>query len=177
MNHDGCCAEAPERRFVKEPQLARCIYSRPGNLALGRPARQSSCYGGLDAHVGVDGNTDGGDPRCCTSTQQDPQAWWEVDLGDFATLHMVKIWNRTDEPPDQTMARDKYSNRLVPSWIMASHRAGQESEIPNFKGSFLGRFPLVSADFWTSDHLSERSRSVDAFVGTRARGTLTLKRR
>ena len=56
-------------------------------------------------------------------------------------------------------------------------RAGQESEIPNFKGSFLGRFPLVSADFWTSDHLSERSRSVDVFLVTRARGTLTLKRR
>ena len=56
-------------------------------------------------------------------------------------------------------------------------RAAKESEIPNFKGSFLGRFPLVSADFWTSDHLSERSRSVDAFSGTRARGTLTLKRR
>jgi len=55
--------------------------------------------------------------------------------------------------------------------------AGQECEIPNFKGSSLGRFPLVSADFWTSDHLSERSRSVDAFPGTRARGTLTLKRR
>ncbi|KAH8072550.1 hypothetical protein JL720_11115 [Aureococcus anophagefferens] len=47
----------------------------------------------------------------------------------------------------------------------------KESEIPNFKGSFLGRFPLVSADFWTSDHLSERSRSVDAFPGTRARNT------
>ena len=56
-------------------------------------------------------------------------------------------------------------------------RAGQGSEIPNFKASYLGRFPLVSADFWTSDHLSERSRSVDAFSGTRARGTLTLKRR
>ena len=56
-------------------------------------------------------------------------------------------------------------------------RAAQESEIPNFKGSYLGHFPLVSADFWTSDHLSERSRSVDAFSGTRARGTLTLKRR
>jgi hypothetical protein len=55
-------------------------------------------------------------------------------------------------------------------------RAGKESEIPNFKGSYLGRFPLVSADFWTSDHLSERSRSMDAFSGTRARGTLTLKR-
>ena len=55
--------------------------------------------------------------------------------------------------------------------------AAKESEIPNFKGSYLGRFPLVSADFWTSDHLLERSRSVDAFSGTRARGTLTLKRR
>ena len=54
--------------------------------------------------------------------------------------------------------------------------AAKESDIPNFKGSFLGRFPLVLADFWTSDRLSERSRSVDAFSGTRARGTLTLKR-
>jgi hypothetical protein len=58
----------------------------------------------------------------------------------------------------------------------ARSRAGKESEIPNFKDSSLGRFPLVSADFWTSDHLSERSRSVNAFTGTRARGTLTLKR-
>ena len=59
----------------------------------------------------------------------------------------------------------------------ARARAGQESEIPNFKGSFLGRFPLVLADFWTTDRLSERSRSVDALPGTRARGRLTLKRR
>ena len=59
---------------------------------------------------------------------------------------------------------------------MAGSRAPKESEIPNVKGSDLGRFPLVSADFWTNDHLSERSRSVDAFSGTRARGTLMLKR-
>ena len=58
----------------------------------------------------------------------------------------------------------------------ARDRAGKESEIPNFKASYLGQFPLVSADFWTSDHLSERSRSMDAFSGTRARGTLMLKR-
>ena len=55
--------------------------------------------------------------------------------------------------------------------------AAKESEIPNFKGSDLGRFPLVSADSWTSDHHSERSRSADGFFGMRARGTLTLKRR
>ena len=37
-------------------------------------------------------------------------------------------------------------------------RAGKGCEIPNFKGSYLGRFALVLADFWTSDHLSDRSR-------------------
>ena len=51
------------------------------------------------------------------------------------------------------------------------------NEIPNFRGSDLGRVPLVSADFWTCDDLLGRSRSVDAFVGTSARGTRTLKRR
>ena len=56
-------------------------------------------------------------------------------------------------------------------------RAAKGCEIPNFKGSYLGRFPLVLADFWTSDHLSERPRSMDVFPVTRARGTLTLKRR
>ena len=59
----------------------------------------------------------------------------------------------------------------------ATAGAAKESDIPDFKGSYLGRFPLVSADLWTSDRLSERSRSVHAFPGTRARGTLTLKRR
>jgi hypothetical protein len=53
--------------------------------------------------------------------------------------------------------------------------AGKGRDIP--KGSYLGRFPLVLADFWTSDHPLERPRSVDAFSGTRARGILTLKRR
>ena len=65
----------------------------------------------------------------------------------------------------------------APAVAAVPRGAAQESEIPNFKGSDLGRFPLVLANSWTSDHLSERSRSVDAFFGTSARGTLTLKRR
>ena len=40
--------------------------------------------------------------------------------------------------------------------------AARESDAPDFKGSDLGRVPLVSADFWTSGRLSERSRSLDA---------------
>jgi hypothetical protein len=81
-----------------------------------------------------------------------------------ATLHTYAL-DQAAEPRDRAAAAG------VPN------RAGQESEIPNFKGSSLGRVPLVSADFWTSDHLSERSRSVDVFLVTRARGIPTLKRR
>ena len=71
------------------------------------------------------------------------------------------------------LGRDATVARVLPVLLGAA----QESEIPNFKGSDLGRFPLVSADFWTRDHLSERSRSVNGFSGTRARGIPTLKRR
>ena len=57
--------------------------------------------------------------------------------------------------------------------------AGQHkaAKVANFKGSCLGRFPLFLADFWTSDHLSERSRSMNVVPRTRARGTAKLKRR
>ena len=61
--------------------------------------------------------------------------------------------------------------------LSGGEKRGNIEGCDNFKGSSLGRVPLVSADSWTSDHLSERSRSVGAFPGTRARGTLTLKRR
>ena len=79
--------------------------------------------------------------------------------------------------PDQLKAGSASAARATRSKVQkALVRAAKESEIPNFKGSFLGRFPLVSADFWTSDHLSERSRRVDAFSGSHARGSFMLKR-
>jgi hypothetical protein len=39
----------------------------------------------------------------------------------------------------------------------------------------FGRFPLVSADFWTSGHLSERSRSVDAFPPNARAGNTSVE--
>ena len=53
--------------------------------------------------------------------------------------------------------------------LRVESRAGKESENPNFKGSYLSRFPLISADVSTSGHLSERSRSVNVGSGARAR--------
>ena len=48
---------------------------------------------------------------------------------------------------------------------------------PTSNRSSLGRFPLVSADFSTSDRPSERSRSMYVVSGTRARGERASKRR
>jgi hypothetical protein len=82
-----------------------------------------------------------------------------------------EIFHAVDAGADTPKPGDAPVETLVVEELVREYRAGAG------KGSSLGRFPLVSADFWTSDHPSERSRSVDAFSGTRTRGTLTLKRR
>ena len=68
-------------------------------------------------------------------------------MGDFANLHMVRVWNRTDEPPDPTMARDKYSSRLVPAWIMASQKPYSDdvggNELINALGQSVARMHLT----------------------------------
>src|SRR5262249_44749921 len=68
-----------------------------GNLALNKPATQSSTYPGGDAGHAVDGNTSGqwGDGSV-TATQADAQAWWQVDLGASALIQTVNLWNRMD---------------------------------------------------------------------------------
>jgi len=69
----------------------------------------------------VDGKTEGVMTDAnCIHTQQDAQPWWEVDMGDFAVLNTIKLWNRTDEPADLSMPRDKFTGRLFPVWIMIS---------------------------------------------------------
>lgn len=63
----------------------------PKNLAVGCPARQSSVYDDLGPDIVVDGDTSGNDARKCNCTQQDPQGWWEVDLGQLVHVHQVKV--------------------------------------------------------------------------------------
>ena len=52
-----------------------------------------------------------------------------------------------------------------------------KGEAPDEKSGNLGRFPLVLAHFWTSDHLSVRTQRVDAFLSEIASRTPTLRRR
>ena len=70
------------------------------NLALNKPATQSSTLqgsGGALASLAVDGNASGNWlDYSVTATNNDPQAWWQVDLGAPQVIQSVEVWNRTD---------------------------------------------------------------------------------
>ena len=78
----------------------------PVNLALGKPASQSSTitYNGITADAGraVDGSTDGvWEHGQMASTNQDAQAWWQVDLQATVPISTVVVWNRTDNSAER----------------------------------------------------------------------------
>ncbi len=70
------------------------------NLALNRPATQSSTFDGsysFAAANAVDGNQNGDDAgNSITHTNNELEAWWEVDLEEVQVLDYVRIWNRDD---------------------------------------------------------------------------------
>ena len=73
------------------------------NVALGKPATQSSTYPPTfapDCFVAakaVNGNTNGIDRNCSmTHTLLDAQAWWQVDLQAQYVINSIDLWNRTD---------------------------------------------------------------------------------
>jgi YVTN family beta-propeller protein len=70
----------------------------PTNLALGKPATQSSTYSVLSASRAVDGNTNGNITGGSVSHTGDASAheWWQVDLGQASRVDTVQIWSRTD---------------------------------------------------------------------------------
>jgi len=89
-------------------------------------------------------------------------------LGQWEPLGVFLLVRREDG------GLPKFAGSLPKPFDAATGVFGGARELAD---SSLGRFPLVSADSGTSDHPSERSRRADAFAGTRARGTPTLKRR
>jgi len=120
-NHAGCCLHEKDTYFLTEPTLVKNIFPPSKNLALLKPCKQSSVYGGLDAGNAVDGNLDGCE-HSLVHTQIDPQPYWECDLGNEFMVERIKLWNRTDTPSDKHVERDKFTRRLFPCWLIISRR-------------------------------------------------------
>ena len=67
------------------------------NLALRKPASQSSEYPGYHAYYSNDGNKNNNDINSCSHTlgSSVPQ-WWAVDLGNQSFVYGVNLTNRGD---------------------------------------------------------------------------------
>ena len=82
---------------IPASRLYPAVVPSTTNLALGRPATQSSDYQANPASRAVDGNTDGVLASGSTShTLNNPQEWWQVDLGGQRRVDLVQLWNRSD---------------------------------------------------------------------------------
>ncbi len=89
-------------------RLAQQVYGKPPiNIALGKSATQSSDYDSQrTASKAVDGNFSGS-WAAIASTQNEPEAWWQVDLGSSQAIDIIKLWNRSD------CCQDRLSNVVV----------------------------------------------------------------
>lgn len=68
-----------------------------GNVALRRPATQSSTTYSGPASLAVDGNSDGRYfQHSCTHTASEAGPWWRVDLQETQPVRAVKVYNRAD---------------------------------------------------------------------------------
>jgi hypothetical protein len=82
------------------------------NLALGKPAVQSTTAYGGSASRAVDGNEAGDHARIksVSHTTLQRQPFWEVDLGQVFNLDVLTLFNRTDLGP----------NKLKDAWVLVS---------------------------------------------------------
>lgn len=117
-NDSCCCAAPPSIVFVPRPRLVDCLFVEPLNIARSKRAYQSSTLNERDADSAINGSTDGNGESQCACTQMDSQAWWELDLGDYAKIDRIHLWNRSDSPKDKNLADNYYSRRLFPCWVM-----------------------------------------------------------
>lgn len=72
------------------------------NIAAGKAVKQSSTMGVYAARLAVDGNINGDFANgSVTHTDQDVNAWFEIDLGGTESIDAITIWNRTDGASDR----------------------------------------------------------------------------
>jgi F5/8 type C domain len=93
------------------------------DLVAVQTATQSSTYpGNVGASAAVDGNT-AGDYRdgSVSHTNDDMNAWWQVDLGASSMINMITVWNRTD----------CCSSRLSDYWVFVSDKPFNASDTPS----------------------------------------------
>ena len=126
------------------------------NLARGKQARQSSTGYGGDAGRAVDGNTNGDyfGANSVSHTNNQPQDWWEVDLGAIYNIGLIKIWNRTDccserlsnfyvMVSEKPFSSSNINDSLRQSGIWSNHNSGTAGRTTEIKVNAQGRYVRI----------------------------------
>lgn len=105
-----------ERRILTVAEVE--VMSGGQNVALGARAKQSSTAHGGVASRATDGNTNphysaGGQ----THTNNGPNPWIEIDLGEAYTVDEVRVWHRTGDGADAAQRLDGFTIK----WISESN--------------------------------------------------------
>jgi NedA-like, galactose-binding domain len=124
--------------------LAEVQVFAPTDLAAGRTATQSSTAFDGDAARAVDGNTDGDwGAGSVTSTEDEPQAWWQVDLGAVTDLGKVVLYNRTDCCSERLADLQILASIDGVSWSVVGALAGVAGPRTGFAVDTAARFVRV----------------------------------
>jgi alpha-tubulin suppressor-like RCC1 family protein len=99
-NTDGCCCHQTEKHFIKSPTLVKSLYKKGTDLAKDKSRHCSPPYG--------------------------HQPFYEIDLGDTATIAEIKLWNTMKAPNNPAVNKATFNDRIFPSWIMVSQVAFPE---------------------------------------------------
>jgi hypothetical protein len=134
-NKNGGAAQPKDQHIIRFPQLVKCLYRAPINLAEGCPATQldpwadrGNAMNAVNGHRSGLGNYPLHDET--SMTQPRYQAYWEVDLRENYFIEEITVWNRNDVPTDKYKPRDFYMKRLFPCWVIVS-----EAPFPKGPGS------------------------------------------
>lgn len=114
------------------------------NLALGKPASQSSTTHNGNASRAVDGNTDGKfAANSVTHTASNAQAWWQVDLGAVKNIGEVVLFNRTDCCNDRLSNFEIKVSNDGATWTKVAELAGTAPPQSSYLLNATGRYVRV----------------------------------
>lgn len=117
------------------------------NLALGKPATQSSEWpGGATAARAVDGNTNGDFLAGSVSHTREGQAdaWWQVDLGAEQDIGDIEVWNRTDCCADRLSGYTVELRDAANTVVWTSTRTGHPAPVETVAtGDVRGRYVTI----------------------------------
>jgi hypothetical protein len=126
------------------------------DVALGKPATQSTTAFGGDAGRAVDGDSNGSwFNNSVSHTDFGANAWWQVDLGSAQTLSRINVWNRTDCCSDRLtdfwifVSNGPFDPSLTPAQqaaqpgVWSSHQTGAAANVTTVAPGVSGRYVMV----------------------------------